>query len=514
MRVASTEGPIRSQGQTIDTLLRLDPAALPGGCLPHAPTLDALASHAASVADTPVDRAEVAARLAQHNRELGNEAGALLAERLADPRAVVVMTGQQPWLYAGASMLFAKIAGAIQLARRLEDRAGVPAIPVFWNHSEDHDVDEMNRFFRFASGEVVRERLELSRHAGHAIETLALSGADAELAATWVPDEQGHLRPHSGERLAGWASRVVHEVMPDLPVVHVEPFVLCPLLGAFFGEVIRRGPDILRAVAARSRSLTDEGFELQVDPKDVTLLFELTDDGRVRVPVDGDEELASRATAMPESFSCGVLGRAAAQQHALPVVAHVNGPAENAYFAQIPDLFTALGLPVPAAWPRPMLTVVGPDEARTAERLGIDTNSLADGPSTWPEPPEPPAVAALFAEAGADLRAGVDKLRGDAADGELGEPVEAFNKRITDALARLKRTFEKHRERAGGVGRRGRRRLAETLRPRGKPQERLLGPISLFRGRDPALMSAALSGIDPLDFRHHVVTLEDEDLSL
>ena len=513
MKITSVEGPILSHGRTIDALLRLDPSALPPGCLPHTPTLDALAALAPSLANVPADRAEVAARLAQHNRNLGNEAGARLAERIADPRAVVVATGQQPWLYAGASMVFAKIAGAAQLARRLEEYADIPVVPVFWNHSEDHDVDEMNRFFRLVSGEAVCERLDLTRHAGHPIETLVLAEADAVRANPWVDDNLAHLRPRVGERLAGWASRVVQELMGDLTVVHAEPLVLRPLLGAFFGEAIQRGPELLRAVETRSRDLDAAGFAAQVDTADAALLFELTSAGRKRVPVSPDDELTARAIASPESFSCGALIRAVAQQHVLPVVAHVNGPAENGYFAQTPELFQAFGRPVPAAWPRPMLTVVGPGESLIAEGLGMATDDLVGDPSGWPDPPESPALAALFADAGARLRAVADALRGGAEETGVAGAVDGFERRIDAALLRLKRSFEKQREQAGGVGRRGRRRLAETLWPRGKPQERLLGPIALLGGHASALISTALSGIDPLDFRHHVVTLEDEDLS-
>lgn len=513
MKVTALEEPIRARGRTIDTLLRLDFASLPTDCLPHRPDPDTLVALASSGVDMPADRGAVADLLARHNSAFGHDAGADLAKRLADPRAVAVVTGQQPWLYAGPCMLFAKIAGAALLARHLEERAGVPVVPVFWNHSEDHDVDEVNRFFTFADGEVAREGLDLSRHAGHPIETLQLNEADAELAGRWIPDELADLRPRSGERHATWASRVVQRLMPDLTVVHAEPMVLRPLLGDLFSELIRRGPELLQKVVKRSRSLEEAGFTPQVAASDASLLFALSFGGRSRVPVDPDPELAARASSEPGSFSCGVLSRAVAQQHVLPIVAHVNGPAENAYFAQMPDLFAALGRPMPAAVPRPTLTVVGPKESRAASRLGIALEALVGDPAAWPEPPATSDVAPLFTDADQRLRSVVDTLREGSGEEGLARAVDGFAKRVDDALTRLRKSFEKQREQAGDVGRRGRRRLAESLRPRGKPQERLLGPLALLRGNDPALIGDILSRIDPLDFRHHVVTLDDEDLA-
>jgi len=62
-------------------------------------------------------------------------------DRLAEG-AVAVVSGQQVGLFGGPAYSFYKALTAIQAAETLND-SGVPAVPVFWMATEDHDVDEV-----------------------------------------------------------------------------------------------------------------------------------------------------------------------------------------------------------------------------------------------------------------------------------------------------------------------------------------------------------------------------------
>src|SRR5215470_12466395 len=70
-------------------------------------------------------------------------------EDLASGKAVAVVAGQQPDALGGPVFTLAKVLTAAALARRIEHKTGVRAVPVFWCATEDSDFEEIRtvRFF-------------------------------------------------------------------------------------------------------------------------------------------------------------------------------------------------------------------------------------------------------------------------------------------------------------------------------------------------------------------------------
>src|SRR5262245_57987886 len=68
---------------------------------------------------------------------------------LASGKAVAVVAGQQPDALGGPIFTLAKVLTAAALARRIEAKSGVRAVPVFWCATEDSDFEEIRttRFF-------------------------------------------------------------------------------------------------------------------------------------------------------------------------------------------------------------------------------------------------------------------------------------------------------------------------------------------------------------------------------
>src|ERR1039458_1939679 len=69
-------------------------------------------------------------------------------ERLAQPGTVVVATGQQAGLFSGPAYTVFKALHAARLAEWLTAN-GIPAVPVFWVATEDHDFAEVNHTWVF-----------------------------------------------------------------------------------------------------------------------------------------------------------------------------------------------------------------------------------------------------------------------------------------------------------------------------------------------------------------------------
>ena len=64
--------------------------------------------------------------------------------RITDPRAVVVIGGQQAGLFSGPLYTIHKAVTVLRLSAELEAELGRPVIPVFWIAAEDSDVAEVD----------------------------------------------------------------------------------------------------------------------------------------------------------------------------------------------------------------------------------------------------------------------------------------------------------------------------------------------------------------------------------
>lgn len=513
-----------------DSVLRLDPGARPRERFPWSPDIAGAAAAAAAAGEAAPDRQDVVARLVRHNEALGHAAGADEARRLLDPRAVVVTAGQQPGFLGGPMLALAKLAGALDFARRLEAGIRAPVVPLFWCHSEDHDLDEVNRFEFPAGAEVVRRAAPLDG-GGRSLDRVPFT-EEAVAAVASIAREAGIDRaapaPREGETWSAWSQRCLLGMLPDAGIVFVEPAALRPLLSRVFRRVLDDVGRVGAAFAAGTRAVAALGKTPQVETGDPSPLFWLDADGRRRRlraeggwrldPAEaGDpgpdalpDRLREAAASAPERLSTGVWLRPAALQAVLPVAAHLLGPAEIAYFAQLPEVFRALDLPVPAAIPRPSLTVLRPKDSAAREELGLAGARIAGDPDSWPAPPESAGAAERVGIVRGHLDAAAAAAR-DAAGPGARDAAGAFAARIRAAADHLAGVLAREATGRGEGARARRRRLQEWVRPRGRWQERVFSPLVLVRGCRPGTLRRLLEGLDSRETGHHVVTLEESD---
>src|SRR5271169_6569571 len=79
-----------------------------------------------------------------------------LLNRLSQPGTVAVVTGQQVGLFSGPAYTIYKALTAVKVARELTAR-GIPAVPIFWLATEDHDFAEVNQCWTFDPAHRPRE---------------------------------------------------------------------------------------------------------------------------------------------------------------------------------------------------------------------------------------------------------------------------------------------------------------------------------------------------------------------
>jgi bacillithiol biosynthesis cysteine-adding enzyme BshC len=144
----------------------------------HPPAMTAV-TRVARKLDYPGERrAEVSTILRRQNAALG--AGAETQSNLdrLEKGAVAVVSGQQVGLFSGPAYSVYKALTAIQIAEELT-RSGIPAVPIFWMATEDHDLDEVRHTTWFDKGKLVRFELLAIAEAARPVGRISL-GAQVE----------------------------------------------------------------------------------------------------------------------------------------------------------------------------------------------------------------------------------------------------------------------------------------------------------------------------------------------
>ena len=473
------------------------------GCDPHDPA--APAALAAVLDARTYPRGALAGILAEQNAGWGaGPAARRNIERLADPRALAVITGQQTGLFGGPCFTLYKAATVVGVAAAFERQLGRPTIPLFWMASEDHDLPEADHLLLLDAGHrptVVRLArqgnpgfIPANFRLGPAI-TQALAEAAALLPST---EFTADLREALGrcyapeETLASAFARWMAHLTRDWGLVLVDP--ADPRLKALAAPVLlgelRRAPATSQAMLEVSARLEARGYPPQITVRPDGANVFLLQAGRLPIRRAPHGLAAQRggtltpldpAPADAAALSPNVALRPVLQDTLVPTLAYIAGPAELAYFAQLGPAYAAFNVPMPLLLPRASLTLV---EGRIAELMARHNLALPQlrGEaealvSSILRQEQAAAFEARMAEAkGAVARAFKEveglvgeidpTLKGPAgqAAGHAAHQLDGLQKKAIQALKR------RHEDLRAQV-----HRVREHLMPGGRPQERVLG---------------------------------------
>jgi bacillithiol biosynthesis cysteine-adding enzyme BshC len=317
-------------------------------------------------------------------------------EKLAQPGTVAVVTGQQVGLFSGPSYTMYKVLHAVRLAEWLSAN-GIPAVPIFWLATEDHDFAEVNHVWVF-DAEHRPVKLEMRRSpSAQPVGGIALAAPpviELRSALHGMPygEEVADLveetyRP--GSTMGKAFGELLRKLLARFDVLQVDPIqpafrkLAAPLLRA----AVEAAPELTDAVLERNRELAAAGYHAQVHVEPQTSFVFLLENGkRLTLRRHGNEyvlngrrfttqELADRA----ESLSPNAILRPVTQDSMLPTVAYIGGPAETAYLAQSAAIYDRLLGRMPVAVPRTGFTILDQRTEKLMDRYGLRMQDLFHG---------------------------------------------------------------------------------------------------------------------------------------
>jgi bacillithiol synthase len=461
------------------------------------------------------------------------------AARLADPKTVAIVTGQQAGLFGGPLFTLLKALTAVKLAEQVERDHGVPAVPVFWTESEDHDWTEVASC-AVLDGDLHRRTITLGTPPGAGEQPVASVRLDPSIFAaveglrfvlppTEFTDEliAGLTQAYApGHTMSGAFNRWMEHLLGRLGLVFydsAEPATK-PLVREVFARELGSPGETTRLARASGDELVSLGYHAQVVPHDDNVaLFRLDEFRRTLHHRDGTflvgdsplpvTDLASEARERPEGFSPNVLLRPIVQDTLFPTICYVAGPNELAYLAQLRPIYERFGVPAPLMYPRASATILDSASARFLTRYNVSLEAL-----------QPDNEAALNHLLEAQLPAGVEAAYEEAAKevervmGRLVEAVPAVDPTLEgaarSALGRMQHDLRTLHEKMIHAAKRRddtlRRQFGRTRAlafPESEPQERSIGFIYFLNRYGSALVDRLRAEL-PLDLgKHWVVTI-------
>jgi bacillithiol synthase len=431
-------------------------------------------------------------------------------ERLRTPGALAVTTGQQPGLFTGPLYTIHKALSAAALARVLEERWGVPVVPIFWLAGDDHDFAEassaswigpdgalataslpprppdapLTPMYRQPLGEGVRP----------ALEALAAGLPNSEFRDATLAWLERHYRPEA--TVGGSYADALTELLGPLGILTFDSThpaakrAAAPHLVRALQQARELDDDLDRWAEATGATARTSGVTVGDGAALVMLEASL---GRDRL-IGDDSHFATRrsrerfdlaaveriAESEPTRLSPNVLLRPVVESALLPTVAYLGGPGELKYLALTPPVYERLGVPRQRAMPRWSGVLVEPRVDRVLEKFGVELPELLLPPGALEArlvrsqlPAE--AVQALAALRAA-LEAEYDVLERAAVeiDPTLARPTQTARQQALSGTQDIEKKLVQHLKRRQETELGQLARVRTAVAPGGKPQERVL----------------------------------------
>ncbi len=416
--------------------------------------------------------------------------------KLAQPGTVAVVTGQQVGLFSGPAYTIHKALTAVKLAESLT-AAGVPAVPIFWLATQDHDFAEVNHAWVF-DGEHRPLKLEMRR-----VSTTQPVG-DVALVAPPLRELRAHLRglPHgedvadlveesyrAGSTMGKAFGELLRAILSQFDILQVDPLLPAfrELAAPCLRSAVQAAPELTERLLERNRELAAAGYHAQVHVEPQTSLVFLLENGKRlalrrherEYVLNGrrfsTEELMDRAT----SLSPNALLRPVVQDFLLPTAAYVGGPAEIAYLAQSEVIYRSLLGWMPAQFPRNGFTLLDERSHKLMDRYALGLTDFFHGEEALRQQISakivPPKLSGALRDARTTVDAAIDHLRGEVAgfDPTLAVALDRSSRKIRYQLEKMERKIGREALRRDAQSARDAASLSGLVCPERHLQERI-----------------------------------------
>lgn len=383
-------------------------------------------------------------------------------DRLAQPGTVAVMTGQQVGLFSGPSYTIYKVLHAVKTAAWLTEN-GIPAVPVFWLATEDHDFAEVNHAWVF-NRDHRPEKLEMRRAvSGQPVGGVTLLAPPVrELRAALHGFEFGEEVAdlveetyRAGSTMGKAFGELLRRLLAEFDVLQVDPMLPAfrELAAPAIRAAVEASPELSTRLLQRNRELAEAGYHAQVHVEDHTSLVFLLENGK-RLALrrhEGDFILNSRRFTAADlmdraaSLSPNALLRPVVQDSMMPTVAYIGGPAEIAYLAQSQVIYDIVLGRMPVVLPRTGFTILDARSVKLMDRYGLCLPDFFQGEEPLRQRISaklvPPRLTGALREATAAVDGAVARLRSDLAgfDPTLALALDRSAKKIQYQIAKIER---------------------------------------------------------------------------
>ncbi len=462
-------------------------------------------------------------------------------EALGTPGTLAVVTGQQVGLGGGPLLTLYKALTAIAVAEHLERETGVRTVPVFWMATSDHNlyetaqfhwIDLENRLLSYTpNGNENRTpvgNLKLGDHALQLIHFLRRDLPDNEFKQKVIGLIEECYQPEVTFGQAFQRLGTKFFAISGLVILDPEEAELKIACRLFWEQMVSAIEVNFTHIKARSDEILRAGYTIQapVEPGRPALFY-LEQGARRKIILEGRakralsdiiftrKELTEIARYNPHTLSAGVTVRPLYQSYLLPTGCYVAGPHELAYWAQLSDSFSPLGLYSPAVIHRVSMTIIEKKIKKRLQKLELEPSAFfGDIPSL---------VETMIAQRSNDSVSKMfEKIRNlsDQCYNELNSQTvgyyaglnkaveNAFNK-ITYQMDSLEQKFKQRLNQQHIDLITAMEHLSTHLRPAGKLQERVLSPHYYFSRYGWNFLVRLLKCTRPYNTEHQILDLEE-----